>query len=166
MFLRYGLPFLLIIAILGVWESSKPSYPVNTEANATADYGPPPPRNANEQAFQDVRRSARKSALKSLQQPWAAMCEGEGRRSLISGVNYYYEHRGLQEKSYPKRWGAEGKSYIEREWGTTDDKRIEQLTQDMVARGYLEVVSLNRFVAERVGALTKGVTVMAQPCKS
>jgi hypothetical protein len=49
--------------------------------------------------------------------------------------------------------------------GTTDDKRIEQLTQDMVARGYLQIASLNTFVAERVSALTKGATVTAQPCK-
>jgi hypothetical protein len=166
MFSRYGLPLLLIIVILGVWEYSKPSYPVNTETSAQADYGPPPPRNANEAIFQDVRHGARKTALKSLQQAWAAMCEGEGRRSLISSVNSYYEQRGLQELSYPKRWGAEGKSYIEREWGTTDDKRIDQLTQDMVSRGYLEVASLNRFVAERVSALTKDVTVTAQPCRS
>jgi hypothetical protein len=117
MFLKYGLPLLLIIAILGLWEYSKPSYPVSTEANAKADHGPPPPRNANESIFQDVRRSARKGALKSLEQAWAGMCEDEGRRALISGVTYYYEQRGLQEKSYPKRWGADGKSYIEREWG-------------------------------------------------
>ena len=165
MFLRYGLPFLVLIAILGVWEYSKPSYPVSTEANAKADHGPPPPRNANESIFQEVRRSVRKTALRSLEQPWAATCEGEGRRALVSGVNYYFEQRGLQEKSYPDRWGADGESYIKREWGTTDDKRIEQLTHDMVSRGYLKVASLSRFVAERVGALTKGVTVTAQPCK-
>jgi hypothetical protein len=165
MFLKYGLPFLLIVVILGLWEYSKPSYPVSTEANAQADSGPPPPRNPNEHVFQHIRRSARKGALQSLEQPWAAMCEGEGRRALLEGVNYYYEHRGSHEMSYPKRWGAEGKSYIEREWGTTDDKRIEQLTQDMVARGYLKVAALSRAAAERVGKLTKGVTIMAQPCK-
>jgi hypothetical protein len=166
MFLKYGLPFLLIVVILGLWEYSKPSYPVNTEASAKADYGPPPPHNPNEPVFQQGRRGARKAALQSLEQPWAAMCDGEGRGALLEGVNYYYDQRGLQEMSYPRRWGAEGRSYIEREWGTTDDKRIEQLTQDMVARGYLKVASLNRPAAERVGKLTKGVTIMAQPCKS
>jgi hypothetical protein len=165
MFVKYILPFILIVVLLAGWEYSKPSYPVNTEANAKADHGPPPPRNANEQIFQDGRRIARKTALTGLQQPWAAMCAGEGRRSLISSVNYYYEQRGLQEKSYPARWGDTGKSYIAREWSTTDDRRIEQLTQDMVTRGYLKPATLNKFVAERVNALTNGTSVTAQPCE-
>jgi hypothetical protein len=165
MIMKYGLPLLLVIVLLAGWEYSKPSYPVNTEAKAKADYGPPPPRNANEPIFQEGRRIARKTALEGLQRPWASLCEGEGRRALISSVNYYYEQRALQEKSYPRRWGAEGKSYIAREWGTTEDRRIEQLTQDTVARGYLKTAALNRFVAESVDALTRGPPVTVQPCK-
>ena len=165
MFVKFGLPLILIVVLLAGWEYSKPSYPVNTEANADTDRGPPPPRNANEDMFKESRHIARKTALEGLQQPWAAMCAGEGRRSLISSVNYYYEQRGLQERSYPARWGDTGRSYIVGEWSTTDDHRIEQLTQDMVSRGYLKPATLNKFVAERVNALANGAPVTAQPCK-
>src|SRR6267154_2736163 len=150
MFVKYGLPLILIVVLLAGWEYSKPSYPVNTQANAKADYGPPPPRNANEPIFQDGRRIVRESTLKSLDRPWSGFCQPEGRRALISSVNYYYEQRGLQEESYPRRWGDTGKNYITREWGTTEDRRIEQQIKDMYYRGYLDPKSLNANVARRV----------------
>src|ERR1700755_225556 len=103
MFLKYGLPLILIVVLLAGWEYSKPSYPVST-ANAKADYGPPPPRNANEPIFQDGRRMVRESTLKSLDRPWASFCQAEGRKSLSSALREYFFHRGAQELSYPKRW--------------------------------------------------------------
>jgi hypothetical protein len=165
MLVKYGLPLILIVVVLAGWEYSKPSYPVNIAANAKADYGPPPPRNANEPIFQDGRRILRESTLKRLDRPWASFCQDEGRRQVASSLNEYFYHRSGQEQSYPSRWGETGKTYITREWGTTEDRRIEQQIKDMYYRGYLDPKTLDANVAKRVTAMTQGLNVTAQPCK-
>jgi len=166
MFLRYGLPLLLIVVILGGWEYSKPSYPVSADANAKADHGPPPPRNANEEIFIEHRRSLRASTLKALDRPWAAYCDPEGRKRIASALREYFYHRGNQEQSYPRRWGDLGKTYIEREWGSTEDRRIEQQIKDMVWRGYLDAKSLDGRTGKRVATMAQGTAVTQQPCKT
>ena len=166
MFVKYGLPFLLIVVVLGGWEYSKPSYPVNTQASAKADYGPPPPHNANEPIFQDGRRSLRESTLKSLDRPWASFCQAEGSKRLASALKEYFYHRGAQERSYPERWGDTGKTYIMREWGTTEDRRIEQQIKDLHDRGYLDPKALDKWTGERVAAMVQGRKATQQPCKS
>lgn len=166
MFLRYGLPLLLIIVILGGWEYSKPRYPVNTEANAKADYGPPPPRNANEQIFTEHRRTLSASTLKVLDRPWATYCDPEGRKRIASALKEYFYHRGNQEQSYPRRWGDVGKTYIELQWGSAEHRRIEQQIKDMVGRGYLDAKSLDERTGKRIAAMTQGGAVTQQPCKT
>jgi hypothetical protein len=166
MFVRYGLPFILIVVVLGAWEYSKPSYPVNTRANARTDYGPPPPRNANEEIFRDGRGYLRESTLKSLDLPWASFCQAEGRRLLLGSLREYFFHRNGQESSYPERWGDVGRQYITREWSTPDDRRIEQQIKDLYSRGYLEPKGLDEPTGQRVSALVQGLKVTQQPCKA
>jgi hypothetical protein len=161
-FRNYILPFVLIGVLLGGWEYSKPNRPVK----AAEDYGPPPPRNPNEGTFQDHRRFLRVSTLKSLEQPWSSFCQAEGRRTLLSSLNGYFYHRGGQEDSYPARWGDVGKTYITREWSSTDDRRIEQLTQVLYYRGYLDLKALDPRIASRVAAKLTGLPVTEKPCKS
>jgi hypothetical protein len=166
MFLKYGLPLLLIIAVLGGWEYSKPSYPVSTEANARADHGPPPPHNANEKMFTEHRRLLRASTLEVLDRPWATYCDPEGRKRIASALKEYFYHRGNQELSYPRRWGDAGKTYIEFQWGSTEDRRIEQQIKDMVWRGYLDARSLDERTGKRIAAMTQGTAITRQPCKA
>jgi hypothetical protein len=161
-FRNYILPFSLIVAVLGAWEYSKPNRPVK----AAEDYGPPPPRNANEGLFQDHRRTLRVSTLRSLEQPWSSYCQAEGRRALLSSLREYFYHRGGQEDSYPARWGDVGKTYITREWSSTDDRRIEQLMQSLYYRGYLDPKALEPRIALRLSAKLTGLAVTEKPCKS
>ncbi len=166
MFVKYVLPLLLIVAVLGAWEYSKPSYPVAARTDGQADPGPPPPRNANEPLFQDNRRRLRETTLKSLDRPWAQFCDAEGRRQIASSLKEYFYHRTGQEKSYPARWSDTGRQYIAREWATPEDRRIEQQIKDMVFRGYLDVATLDKPTGERVAAMVAGLKVTQQPCKS
>jgi hypothetical protein len=166
MFLKYGLPLILIVLVLGAWEYSKPNRPAVPTTSGQADPGPPPPRNANEAIFQESRRMARESTLKSLDRPWADFCSGEGRRAIASSLNEYFYHRGGQELSYPARWGDTGRTYIAREWGTPGDRRIEQQVREMYERGYLDPATLSAATAKRVLALAPGFKVTQHPCKS
>lgn len=167
---KYILPLLLMIGLLVAWQLTLPRYPANF-------YEPPverpklpnggvPPWNANEPIFQHGRDLARASALRGLDQAWSTFCDTEGRKTLVGAVSYYFEQRGNQEKSYPERWGKEGRDYITHEWSTADDRRIERLVQDLYRRGYLRLADLRPFIASRVTPLLKDTHVIDTPCKS
>lgn len=165
MFRSYLLPLGLVIALLVGWEYSKPSYPVNADVRPPQDHGPPPPRNTNEPIFQNHRRTLRQGTLRSLQQPWAEHCSEEGSKKLASSIREYFYHRGNQEQSYPERWGDTGHSYIQREWSTSDDKRIEQLIQNLYELGYFEPKALDPLTRTRITGVLKGLSVTQHPCK-
>lgn len=124
-----------------------------------------PPYNANEKYAQNNRNAVRKSAMKQLESAWSTFCTPAGRQHLASALNYYFQQRGNQMESYPKRWGKEGRDYIERQWSTADDRRIERLVGETYERGYLDLASVNRSTAERLAPLLKGVKVRGEPCK-
>ncbi len=43
---------------------------------------------------------------------------------------------------HPKYFGELGAAYIAKQWSSTDDQRIDRLTQDAYARGYLKPADL------------------------
>jgi hypothetical protein len=159
-------PLAIIVVLLVGWEFSKPRYPRIDESVAIAapKADPPPPHNANEASFRSVRQNARKGALAGLDQPWAAMCRGDGRKRLVDALKYYFPMRRQQEASYPKRWGETGRDYIMREFATTDDRRIESLTADLYGRGYIDLRDFDMHMREYMEPVLKGVRVVAQPC--
>ncbi len=73
-------------------------------ANAAVGDGVPP-NNANENIFKKNRDNTRRSAMKGLEQAWSTFCTPDGRQKLASTLNHYFEMRGNEEQSYPKRWG-------------------------------------------------------------
>lgn len=168
---NYILPLLVLLAILVAWDFTKPRRPQHVYEPQTAQPSPRPndgvpPWNANETAFQNVREGARKSALRGLDRAWSTYCTPAGRKILVDALSYYFEHRRQQEVSYPKRWGEEGRVYIEREWSTPDDRRIERLVAETYERGYLDLASLKPHLAKWIEPLLKDTRVQAQPCKS
>ena len=107
---------------------------------------------ANEHHFAEVRKHARKGALDGLDQSWAAYC-GEGRRKLISGLNYYFERRGAEQRYPNKSWGESWARHVKKAWATADDSRIERLAQTAYGRGYVTLNDLspsNRAAAAEV----------------
>ena len=130
---NYVVPFALIVVLLAVWEYAKQPAP-KARPQLAEDYGPPPPRNANEELFRHGRTRRRESTLKTLDANWASFCAPQGRTLLVNGLNDYFYFRDGAETSYPSRWGEVGKTYITREFSTTDDKRIEQQIRSFTRR--------------------------------
>jgi hypothetical protein len=156
------LPLGLIVTLLAVWEYAK--QPLPKPRPQAEDYGPPPPRNANEELFRDSRERRRQSTLKALDVNWASFCAPQGRTLLVNGLNDYFYFRDGAETSYPLRWGEVGKTYITREFSTTDDKRIEQQIRELYARGYLDPRMLGSIANKHVTALVQGLNVERKPC--
>jgi hypothetical protein len=162
-FRNYILPFALIVALLVVWEYAQQPLPKPRRQQAE-DYGPPPPRNANEELFRDGRVRRRQSTLKKLDANWASFCEPQGRTLLVNGLNEYFYFRDGAEASYPRRWGEVGKTYITREFSTSDDRRIEQRIRELYTRGYLEPKMFGSIASKRVTALVQGLKAERKRC--
>lgn len=107
---------------------------------------------ANEHLYAETRKYARQGALQGLDQAWASYC-GDGRRKLISGLNYYFERRGSEQRNPTKAWGDSWAQHLKKAWATADDARIERLAQNAYARGYFTLDDLspsNRMAANEV----------------
>lgn len=119
---------------------------------------------SNEDITVETRASQRKSALETLDRPWGGRCSGEGRKQFISGLNEYYYHRQNQTERYPENFGKLGAEYIARQWSTTDDQRIDRLTQDAYARGYLKPADFDAVAGKMIATVVKGERVTGQAC--
>jgi hypothetical protein len=113
------------------------------------------PLDSNETFMVSARSSQRKDAMAALDLPWRSRC-GEDRRQFISGINEYYFHRQNQTERYPEIHGKLGANYIAGQWSTGDDQRIDRLTQEAYARGYLKQADFDggarRYRAQRHAA--------------
>ena len=118
----------------------------------------------NEDIAVDGRRGLRQDAFKSLEQPWGGRCAGDARKQFIGGLNHYYYHRQNQTERYPENFGKLGADYIARQWATTDDKRIDRLTQDAFARGYLKPTDFEPVAGKLVAAIVKDERVTGKGC--
>lgn len=161
-FRNFTIPLALIVLVIGVWEYSKPRRPA--PQSQAEDYGPPPPRNANEELFRDARERRRQSTLKTLDANWASFCAPQGRTLLVNSLNDYFYFRDGAEASYPRRWGEGGKTYIAREFSTSEDRRIEQRIRELFERGYLDPGMFGSIANRHVSALVQGLTVERKPC--
>lgn len=164
-FRNYVLPLVLIVALLAVWEYAKQPAPKRQPQQAQ-DYGPPPPRNANEELFRDGRVRLRQSTLKDLDKTWAGFCEPQGRKMLVSSLREYFYFRDGAETSYPLRWGDTGKTYITREYSTSEDRRIEQQIRELYRRGYLDPNAFDNPAKKRITALIQEIKVERKSCAS
>lgn len=161
-FRNYVLPLLLIVAVFFVWEFAK--RPPKPQPQQAEDYGPPPPRNANEELHRDSRMRRRDSTLKTLDSNWSIFCTAEGRKRLKNSLNEYYYFREGSEMSYPARWGEVGKTYITREFSTPEDTRIVQRIRELYMRGYLEPTMFDKTANKRAAALVQGMKAERNPC--
>ena len=119
---------------------------------------------ANEHYIEDNRQSARKSALEMLGKPWAEFCTPEGKKRLVSAIDYYFWMRKGHMTSYPKNWGEVGGRYIVKAWTTTDDNRIERLMRETYGRGYIAPRISSPTRARRWPEVVKGERVTGKRC--
>lgn len=119
---------------------------------------------ANEHYIEDNRQSARKSALEILGKPWAEFCTPEGKKRLVSAIDYYFWMRKGHMTSYPKNWGEAGGRYIVKAWATSDDNRIERMTRETYGRGYIALEDLKPYTREALAEVVKGERVTGKRC--
>jgi hypothetical protein len=74
--------------------------------------------------------------------------------------------RRIQERIYPEQWGEVGRSYIAREFSTTDDQRVDRLTADLYRLGYIDLKVFDVHANRSLAPIVAGVRVIAQPCKA
>ena len=99
-----------------------------------------------------------------MDRPWGGRCAGEDRKQFLSGLNEYYYHRQNQTERYPESLGKAGADYIEEQWSTTDDQRIDRLTQDAYARGYLKPADFDAVAGKMIATVVKNERVTGNAC--
>jgi hypothetical protein len=119
---------------------------------------------SNEDIFVDGRGRQREAVLRVLDQPWGSRCAGDGRKQFISGLNEYYYQRQNQIERYPENFGKLGADYIARQWASTDDQRIDRLTQDAYARGYLKPADFEALASKLIATVVRGERVTGNAC--
>src|SRR5262249_39108637 len=140
----------MAVAQIAVWTFAAPAR--HNEQPAPTDPGRP--YNDDEPYVVESRDDQRKEAMAALDQPWSSRC-GESRKRFISSVENYYYQRQNQYERYPEIHGKLGADYIAAQWLTADDKRIERLTREAYARGYLRPSDLNGVAGKLVTAVVK-----------
>ena len=119
---------------------------------------------ANEHHMVTGRTGQRKSALEALGQPWSSFCTPDGRMQLVAGLDYYWYFRSSQIKGYPKTWGENARPYIVKTWATAEDSRIERLTREAYANGYLNLADFKSTTREAMAETLRGERVRGAPC--
>jgi hypothetical protein len=119
---------------------------------------------SNEDIMVDGRSRQRQAAFMTLERPWGGRCDGEGRKRFISGLNEYYYQRQNQTERYPEYFGQLGADYIANQWSTTDDQRIDRLTQDAYARGYLKPADFDGLARKVIATVVKDERVTGKAC--
>ena len=117
-----------------------------------------------EQIHVQSRLDQRKDALSALERPWGARCNGEGRKQYIAGLNHYYYQRQNQTERYPETYGQAGADYIAKQWSTPDDQRIERLTQEAYAKGYLNPTDFEAVARKMIIRVIAGERVTGKAC--
>jgi hypothetical protein len=151
----------LVILQIAAWtfapEDTPPQIPEVNRGKAFGD---------NEDIHVGSRVGLRQDAFKSLEQPWGSRCVGEERKQFISGLNHYYYHRQNQTERYPESFGKAGADYIAKQWATTDDRRIDRLTQDAYARGYLKPTDFDGVARKMIAVVVKEERITGKACAS
>ena len=149
----------LVIWQVAAWTfAPKAEPPQIPEVNRGKAYG------SDEDLMVEARGSQRQDALKALDRPWGSRCAGEERKQFISGLNEYYYHRQNQTERYPENFGQLGADYIAKQWSTADDQRIDRLTQDAYARGYLKPADFDGVAGMMIATVVKNERVTGKAC--
>lgn len=156
---------LVVVAwfLLGGVQFENPSSPTMPLENSATRRGQVPWA-TNESYMDEGRRRTRKSTLKALDQAWSSFCTADGHKRLLASLHYYYEQRISQERGYRRAWGDEAGRYIQLAWGSSDDLRIERLTQETYSRGYFTLDEFKPFVRAKLTSVVADARATDRPC--
>jgi hypothetical protein len=149
----------LVVLQVAVWTFAPAAPPPQIpEVNRGKAFG------SDEDILVEGRSRQRQAAFMTLERPWGSRCAGEGRKEFIAGLNEYYYHRQNQTERYPETFGKLGADYIAGQWSTTDDQRIDRLTQDAYAKGYLKPGDFEAVAAKVIATVVKNERVTGKAC--
>lgn len=147
----------VVVWQVAAWAFAPPPKPAQPVASR------PVPIDRVEQGLTEARAVQREYALAALDKPWSDRC-GQNRKDFLSGVNEYFYHRQNQSERYPEKFGKAGADYIAGQWSTTDDARIERLTQEAYARGYVKPADFDGVAGKMVAAVVKDQRIIGNGC--
>lgn len=141
-------------------DQPSPTMPLENSATRRGQV----PWATNEPFIVKGRQRTRKSTLKALDQAWSSFCTPNGHKRLLSSLHYYYAQRISQERGYGRAWGDEASRYIQQAWASSDDLRIERLTQETYSRGYFSLDEFKPFVRAKLTSVVADARVTGRPC--
>jgi hypothetical protein len=131
---------------------------------ATVSTGDGQPFGYLESHFVESRIGMRKSAMATLDKPWSSRC-GDSRQTFINGVGSYYWQRKNQYERYREIHGKPGVDYIAEAWSDANDKRIDRLTREAYANGYLKPSDFKEsYARDLIAEIVKDERVTAAGC--
>lgn len=151
------------VGLVAAWTfapAAPPPQPQIPEVNRGKAFG------SNEHFMVESRNKQRQAAFQKLEQPWASRCMGEARKAFIGSLREYYSTRQNEAQHYPQNFGKLGADYIATQWATTDDRRIDRLTQEAYARGYLKPTDFDGPAARIVATVVKDERITGKACAS
>lgn len=110
------------------------------------------------------RINLRESVIEALGQPWSSFCTEKGHADLLASLSSYYGLRDQELQVYTRLWGEPGARHSIQAWSTSDDKRIERLTQEAYHNGYFQPDEVASFARRPVAALLKDERSVGKPC--
>lgn len=151
-------PWALVVYQVAAWAFAPPKVAQPPAPIDGPGYG------SNEAIFVDGRARTRSSAARAFELPYGSRCTGEGRERFISSVGGYYYRRQNETERYPETFGKPGADYIAKQWVTSEDKRIERLTQEAYAQGYLQLSDFDAVARKMVEAVVRNERVTVHSC--
>lgn len=153
----------LVVWAIVIWQVAAWAFAPEPKArSATPIDGPG--YGTNEKYSVDGRVRQRESAIATLERPYGGRCTGESRKQFINGIDEYYYQRQNQMERYPETFGKPGADYIAKQWSTSEDRRIERLTQEAYAQGYFTLADLNNVARKLVETVVRNERVTVKAC--
>ena len=152
------IPWAMVVGQIALWTFAPAKH--DTQLGPT---DPDRPYGDTEQYAVESRESQRKATMAALDLPWSSRC-GDARERFINDIKAYYSYRQTQYERYPEIHGKLGANYIATQWSTGDDKRIERLTQEAYANGYLKPSDFDGVAGKLVTAVVSGEHVVGRGC--
>lgn len=155
-----------IVWALAIWQVAAWAFAPQNAVQQPAAAVDGPGYGSNEAIFVEGRASQRRDAAQAFARPYGSRCAGEGRKQFLRNIGAYYYRRQNDMERYPETFGRAGTDYIAGQWSTGEDKRIERLTQEAYAQGYLTSSDFGGVARKLIETVVRGERVTAHSCAS
>jgi hypothetical protein len=158
--------FWFIVWALVIWQVAAWAFAPQQSVQQPVAKVDGPGYGSNEAIFVEGRASQRRDAAQAFERPYGSRCAGEGRKQFVRNIDAYYYRRQNDMERYPRTFGKSGADYIARQWSTGEDKRIERLSQEAYAQGYLSPSDFDGPGRNLVEAVVRNERITVRSCAS